>query len=418
MCNVEVTLMDLSGIRIKEHFGIVTNNTRTSQFTFLLSPPRSRGSIEKQDYVLVDHPLLGEACQVIGVIQEIASDEEVTGPTLGERIGKMVATTEVVGYVDLRGKTKPMHPLFSPVNPGSRVYVPSANFMEDVLNRNLKGEPFAIPLFLGKINASLIVEVQNQNQINFFVDAQDLMTKHTLIAGMAGAGKTHMAKILIQELSNKTKMPLVVLDNSGDYTNFQPSESKVSILAANPEKVAKTLTNQTTQVKGMSEKIEKEGLAKEVKAKRILVLNGEGLTAEEERPFYRICLKTLLKNRADETIEKFFLVVERAEDLKGEALDQMMTQGQKNGINICLVSSHCTDLGGHVLSKVGNQIVGKTADKDDVEYLTSLISAGSGVLQHLAVGEWIINGVNRSRSVKVQATDNLTIVDKKNLGPE
>ena len=43
--------MDLSNIRIKEHFGIITNDTNTIQFNFLVSPPKNRESIEKQDIV-------------------------------------------------------------------------------------------------------------------------------------------------------------------------------------------------------------------------------------------------------------------------------------------------------------------------------------------------------------------------------
>src|SRR5208282_4621333 len=58
----ELRLMDLSNIRIKEHFGIVTNDTNTTQFNFLISPPKNRESIEKQDIVCLDHPTYGDAC--------------------------------------------------------------------------------------------------------------------------------------------------------------------------------------------------------------------------------------------------------------------------------------------------------------------------------------------------------------------
>ena len=63
--------MDLSTVRIREHFGLVSNDTHIGQFCFLVSPPKNRGSVEKHDYVLVDHPLLGEIFPVLAVIKEI-----------------------------------------------------------------------------------------------------------------------------------------------------------------------------------------------------------------------------------------------------------------------------------------------------------------------------------------------------------
>ena len=65
--------MDLSNVHIKEHFGIVTNNTSSSQFSFLVSPPKGRESIEKEDIVSIDHPRYGDACQVIAQVKEITS---------------------------------------------------------------------------------------------------------------------------------------------------------------------------------------------------------------------------------------------------------------------------------------------------------------------------------------------------------
>ena len=340
--------MDLSNVRIREHFGLASNDTHTGQFSFLVSPPKNRGSVEKEDYVLVDHPRLGDSCQVLTVIKDIASYEEIAGSTV-DRMGKLLATAEIIGYVDLRNQNRPLQKLLVPPNPGSRVYVPLVSFLEDILNRNLKGEPYAQPLFFGKLEGSSNEEEQKQSKINCFLDAQELTTKHTLIAAMTGAGKTHTAKILIRELSSKTKTPIVILDHTGEYTNLQLAKDKVSILAAKPEKAAKKLENKKNLVKSLSEKTEKEILAKEVKPGQVVILNGEGVTVEERRTFCGNCLKTLWKNRSDEITEPFLLVVEEAEDLKGDTLDQMVTEGRKNGIAICLISIHPTELGGKVL---------------------------------------------------------------------
>ncbi len=105
--------MDLSNVRIREHFGLVSNDTHTGQFCFLVSPPKNRGSVEKYDYVLVDHPLFGEACQVLAVITDITSYEEVAGSTIGDKMGKMLATAEIIGYIDLRNEIRPIEQSFS-----------------------------------------------------------------------------------------------------------------------------------------------------------------------------------------------------------------------------------------------------------------------------------------------------------------
>ena len=404
--------MDLSNVRVREHFGLLTNDTHTGKFNFLISPPKNRGSVETGEYVLVDHPLFGDTCQVLASVKEIASYEEVAGSTIGDRLGKMLATTEIIGYVDLRTKNRPLQTLLTPPNPGSRVYIPLAGFLEDILNRNLKGEPFTQPLILGKINTHTNEAEPSQNQITCFIDGQDLTTKHTLIAAMTGTGKTQLLKNVIQELANKTQTPIVIIDSAGEYSDLQPDDRQVSIIAAKSEKASRK-AHLKAQIKSLNEKTEKETLAKEVKSNRIVILNGEGLTVEERRPFYGRVLKLLWRNRTDEITAPFFLVVEEAEDLKGDALEQMITEGRKNGISICLVAIHPIELGGRVLSQMGNQIVGKTIDKNDLEYLANMANKSCSALQNLAVGEWIVSGVNRPISLKVKSVETTGEVQQK-----
>jgi DNA helicase HerA-like ATPase len=397
--------MDLTKVRIREHYGIITNDTRTAQFSFVVSPPKNRSTLEKQDYILIDHPLFGEACPILAVIIEITSYEEVTGSTIGDRIGKMLATADVIGFVDLRKQTRPLNKLLAPPNPGSRVYVPLVSFLEDTLNRNSKGEPYAQPVCFGKLEGAAIGDEQAQNQISCFLDAQELTTKHTLIAAMAGAGKTQAAKRLIQEISTKTSSPIVILDPAGEYGDLEPSNSQVVVLAAKPDIASKKILNKNTQVKNLSDKNKPETLAKEVKPGQITVLNCQGLTMEEKSSSYTEYLEALRKNRIDETIQPFLLLVEEAENLKGETLNHMVTDGRKNGIAVCLITTHPTELGGRILSQVSNQIVGKITDKSDVDYLMNVTNAGSGMLPNLVVGEWIVSGVNLSRPLKVQTRE-------------
>jgi len=380
--------MDLSNVRIREHFGIASNDTHTGQFSFLVSPPKNRGSVEKQDYVLVDHPLLGEACQVLAVIKEITSYEEVAGSTIGDKMGKMLATAEIVGYIDLRNELRPLCKVLVPPNPGCRVYVPLTKFLEDALNRNAKGEAFKTPIQIGMLEASTAEQTENNGKIKCYVDAQELTSKHTLIAATTGAGKTHLAKVLIMEITGKTSNPIVVFDSYGEYASHLSNSIQAAIINAKSEKTAKNP--------------EKEYLAKEIKQGQITILNAQDLTPEEKRTFYIESLKSLLKLRNEEKVKPLFLLIEEAENLKGETLDQVVAEGRKNGLSACLLTTHPTELGGKILSQMGNQIIGKTTDKDDIEYLANLTGSANGSLSSLAVGEWIINGINANRPMKVQ----------------
>jgi DNA helicase HerA-like ATPase len=285
------------------------------------------------------------------------------------------------------------------------VYVPLVSFLEDTLNRNSKGEPYAQPVFFGKLEGAAIGDEQTQNQINCFLDTQELTTKHTLIAAMPGAGKTQTAKRLIQEISTKTNSPIVIFDPASEYGDLEPSKSQVVVIAAKPDLASKRILDKKTQVKNLSDISKPETLAKEVKPGQITVLNCQGLTMEEKSRSYTECLEALRKNRIDETLEPFLLVVEEAENLKGETLNHMVSDGRKNGIAIFLITTHPTELGGRILSQVSNQIIGKTTDRSDVDYLTNVTIAGSGMLPNLVTGEWIVTGVNLSRPLKVQTRE-------------
>ena len=73
-------------------------------------------------------------------IKEITSYEEVAGSTIGDRIGKRLATAQIIGYIDLRNEARPMRKLLVPPNPGSRIYMPYASFLEDVFSRGTDGK--------------------------------------------------------------------------------------------------------------------------------------------------------------------------------------------------------------------------------------------------------------------------------------
>ena len=77
--------MVVADVHLKEHLGIVTSDTSTVRFNFFLTPLNDRVSIGKNDYVMVDHPVLGEVCPVLAVVKEISNYEKAEGLSFEEK---------------------------------------------------------------------------------------------------------------------------------------------------------------------------------------------------------------------------------------------------------------------------------------------------------------------------------------------
>jgi DNA helicase HerA-like ATPase len=386
--------MDLSDIRIKENFGIVTNDTNTTQFNFLISPPKNRESIEKQDIVCLDHPTYGDACQILAEVKEVSSYEEVAGSTAGNRIGKMLATAQIIGYIDLRNEIQPLSKLLAPPNPGSRIYMPYTSFLENILNRGTDGKPYTHPLHLGKAEIIAISQEGNDEQINYYLNAADLTSKHTLISAVDGAGKTHTATVIIEELANKINHPIVVFDPNSEYTRIATS--------ANPNQNY-PFNFQTDLINANTAKNSPDAITKKIKQGQVTLITAENLTHTEKKEYYANIVNALSKSRREKTTQPFLIVVEDAEDLPPQAIQEILST--KNDVATILITSHPIMLGGKVLSQTGNYIIGKTNDPQDLTYLKNMISGCEEQLSSLGVGEWIVNGLNIMRPTKIQVRE-------------
>jgi DNA helicase HerA-like ATPase len=94
------------------------------------------------------------------------------------------------------------------------------------------------------------------------------------------------------------------------------------------------------------------------------------------------------------------LIIEESENLIGETLDQVISEGRKTGIFTCLITTNPAKLGGNIISQMATQIIGKTTNKDDIEYLAN-IAGTSNTLIDLTLGEWIFNGIIANKPLKV-----------------
>ena len=386
--------MDISEIRVKEHFGLVSNNTSTSQFSFLVSPPKNRKSIEKRDIVCFDHPMYGEGCQVFAEVSEITSYEQVAGSTIGERVGKMLATSRIIGYTDTRNDKRSMlmQELLVPPNPGSRVYMPYAKFLEDVFSRRSDGGEYAQPLYLGKAEMMAASKETAVQEINFYLDAADLARKNTLIAAIDGAGKTYTSEVMIEEIADKASYPIIVLESRTEYETMEASSKPDLGCKANYQKEIIS-----------SSKSSADAIAKRVDRGRVIIVNAESMAFEEKNEYFASVLSELAKTMREKAGQPFLLIVEEAESLSYQVLQDIIST--KKEIGIILISSHPIMLGEKILSQIQNFVIGKTYDAKDLAFFKNVFVGNEQSLSDLNTGEWMIGGLNVVRPTKIHVRE-------------
>ena len=174
---------------LKEHIGLVTNDTSTTQICFLVSPQKNKATVEKTEYIVLDHPIYGDTCQVIAEIIDIRGYEESVGGSITDKTaGNMFATAQIIGYTNQQEQNKPIRQLLTPPNPGSRVYIPFAEFLEDTFTRDTSGKTYQTPIHVGNTEKNAPINSEEKRVVNFYLNAETLTTTHTLIAHAHGRG--------------------------------------------------------------------------------------------------------------------------------------------------------------------------------------------------------------------------------------
>lgn len=374
--------MDLTKIRMREHSGMLTNDATTTVFNFVVSPLKNRATVEENDHIVIDHPTLGKNFPIIAVITEIKSYEQVAGSTLGEKVGKMMATAHVIGYVDIKDNTKQIHKLTTPPNPGSRVYMVYSEFLETVLATNTNGEPYNPPLHIGTNNLTAISQNEKTKQLNYHIDPQTLTHAHTLITANDNSGKTYTATILINELTNKTDQPIIVFDPYNEYATHNAYK--------------------TTEITAT------EQLTNAAKPKQATILTAEKKTPENKTKFYSQALKTLWTARLDQKLSAFTLVIENPEKLDKTILEETVYEGPKHGVALILVTKQPTQLGTNILAQMNTQIIGKTLDTTYLEQLKTAIPQYAAQVPQLKQKEWIITTNSQQQTAQITARTHTT----------
>jgi DNA helicase HerA-like ATPase len=440
--------MNLDDIRLKEHVGFITSETSTSEFNFFVIPLSNKIGVEQNDFVMVDHPILGEMFPLLAVVKEIKNYVEVVGATMNERSVKSVSVCEIIGYMDLRDpQTIILHRSSIPPNPGSKVNLPYHEFLEDLFTRTPDGKRFITTLHLGKLNSHATSKKGGRKPLNFFYDANEFTKQHILVTGMSGTGKTHIATVIVEELANKTNKPIVILDSFSEYTTIgtanesfkdkvkkgiipsdkYPFNFNVLIYAIHPDEVKDILEKQvvthekdsryiirpipqqwTDPSKETISEIESK-LSKDVKPNQVTIIDSNGLQPKERHSLFTRCVEALWSCRTKKTVEPFVLIVGEDNALEEETLKKISSEGRKIGVSMCLLSQHPAEINGLVMSQMGTQFMGRTTIGTDIECLRNFAEENVQFLSQLRTGEWIVNGMTLIQPTRIFVRDRYSL---------
>ncbi|AAC07973.1 helicase HerA domain-containing protein [Aquifex aeolicus] len=118
-----------------------------------------------------------------------------------------IATADVIGIL----KDGKLDILRNPFHVGEPVYKISEKTLGKILKKNFSGRDMEVPVKVGVIENS---------DIDVFVDANEVISKHMLVLGTTGSGKSYFTKRFISSLLESDKeVEVYVLDPHGEYFN-------------------------------------------------------------------------------------------------------------------------------------------------------------------------------------------------------
>lgn len=129
-----------------------------------------------------------------------------------------VAVAEILGIV----KDGKLETLMEPFDVGEAVYLASSDTLKTLVKRNFSGRNMIYPVKVGTF--------EDSNQ-EVFIDGKEVITKHMLILGTTGSGKSHFTKIFLSRFLKCYPVQAFIFDPHGEYykelVNFGLSEKDV-----------------------------------------------------------------------------------------------------------------------------------------------------------------------------------------------
>ena len=121
---------------------------------------------------------------------------------------ELICKVNILGYTKQDDKEPKLLPMVYPVKPANAVSYPNSSDVEKLLISDLNSKH---PIHIGTLLA--------RDNVNIKIDADSLVSRHVLVTGMSGSGKTVMVRRIIAELM-RLHFPMLVYDIHGDYLGF------------------------------------------------------------------------------------------------------------------------------------------------------------------------------------------------------
>ncbi len=106
-------------------------------------------------------------------------------------------------------------PINYPVAPGGTIKYPAKKDLASLLNSEMNSKN---PILIGKLVA--------REDIDVFVSADNMVSRHVLVIGMTGSGKSVATRRLMRELMHKD-YPILIIDPHGDYLGIVKQAKKL-----------------------------------------------------------------------------------------------------------------------------------------------------------------------------------------------
>ncbi|MCD6229488.1 MAG: ATP-binding protein [Candidatus Diapherotrites archaeon] len=175
--------------------GEVTSKVTGNDFTVKI---HCDSKIKQNDFLKVHSEDCGWVlCQVKDITRTASS-------TLNSS-DDVTCTAKIIGYRDERNLLK--KPLV-PFKPGSTTYKANRELIISILGLSKQKND---SLYIGLL--------EGHNDIQVFLEAEKLITKHFSILAMSGSGKSYLSGVILEEIMDKG-IPIVVIDPHGEYTSL------------------------------------------------------------------------------------------------------------------------------------------------------------------------------------------------------
>jgi len=115
-----------------------------------------------------------------------------------------IAVVDVIGVMKEGKLETPLEPF----EVGAPVYSASQETLGRLMRRNFSGRDMKYPVKVGVLEGS---------NAEAFIDAGEVVTKHMLVLGTTGSGKSYFVKLFLSRLVKETKVQVFILDPHGEY---------------------------------------------------------------------------------------------------------------------------------------------------------------------------------------------------------